>query len=211
MRALDSTYSRIRSIFRKCDTPAPCRRSARRIERHPHYGVPFVQSTNPRGLTNLAGNTARETGDASSWSRAAGHRLQTRDLQTAPCRRARNTARHGSGRVGRKRQRQGDLSLPLLTYNALGGLRQDPGRGAESSAGAATCGNWGHDVRVLLSAHAGAGVRAARLGGTAGRLDRGEATKMRTRPTRGSTTLAAPVIRSASAMRWSTAASEVSQ
>jgi hypothetical protein len=35
------------------------------------------------------------------------------------------------------------LSLPLLMYSALGGLRQDPGRGAESSAEATTCGDGG--------------------------------------------------------------------
>jgi hypothetical protein len=40
-----------------------------------------------------------------------------------------------------QKARQGDLrshSLPLLTYSALGGLRQDPGRAAESSAGPRT-------------------------------------------------------------------------
>lgn len=40
-----------------------------------------------------------------------------------------------------KKQRQRDLSPPLLTYSALGGLRQDPGGGAKSSAEATTCGN----------------------------------------------------------------------
>ena len=45
--------------------------------------------------------------------------------------------------------------MPLLTYSAVGGLRQDPGRTAESSAEATTCGNGGHDVRVSLSMHGG--------------------------------------------------------
>lgn len=39
-------------------------------------------------------------------------------------------------------------SLPLSTYSAVGGLPQDPGHPAESSADATTCGNGGHDVRV---------------------------------------------------------------
>ena len=42
-------------------------------------------------------------------------------------------------------------SLPLLTYSAPGGLRQDPGRAAESAAGPTTDEDMGHDVRVLLS------------------------------------------------------------
>src|ERR671915_1395008 len=36
-------------------------------------------------------------------------------------------------------------SLPFSIYSALGGLRQDPGRAAESAAGASTCGV--HDFR----------------------------------------------------------------
>jgi hypothetical protein len=47
--------------------------------------------------------------------------------------------------------------LPLLTYSALGGLRQDPGRGAESSAEANQPAEVGHDVRVLLSTYGGRG------------------------------------------------------
>jgi vancomycin aglycone glucosyltransferase len=42
--------------------------------------------------------------------------------------------------------------LPLSTYSAPGGLRQDPGRAAQSSAEARTCGNGGYEVRVVLSA-----------------------------------------------------------
>jgi uncharacterized protein with GYD domain len=44
-------------------------------------------------------------------------------------------------------------SLPLSTYTALGGLRQDPGRAAESLAEARTCGNGSRDARVLLSTY----------------------------------------------------------
>lgn len=43
-----------------------------------------------------------------------------------------------SGRQKAKAERS--LSRPLLTYSALGGLRQDPGGGAKSSAEATTCG-----------------------------------------------------------------------
>ena len=41
--------------------------------------------------------------------------------------------------------------LPLSIYSAPGGLRQDPGRAAESPAEARTCGNGGSEMRVLLS------------------------------------------------------------
>src|SRR5206468_11814403 len=51
---------------------------------------------------------------------------------------------------GRQKQRQGDLSLPLLTYSAPGGLRQDPGRTAESSAEATTCGNGARRACVVV-------------------------------------------------------------
>ena len=47
--------------------------------------------------------------------------------------------------------------LPLLTYSAPGGLRQDPGRAAESAAGPRTDEDMGHDVRVLLSTDGGRG------------------------------------------------------
>jgi hypothetical protein len=43
--------------------------------------------------------------------------------------------------------------LPLSTYSALGGWRQDPGRAAESPAEARTYGKWEQQVRVLLSTH----------------------------------------------------------
>jgi hypothetical protein len=48
--------------------------------------------------------------------------------------------------------------LPLLTYRALGGLWQDPCCGAESSAGAATCGNGKHDGRVVVDVRGGGDV-----------------------------------------------------
>ena len=80
-------------------------------------------------------------------------------------------------------------SLPLSTYSAPGGLRQDPGRAAESPAEARTCGNQGFakyvcSLRVGLAGRrtaggtrgavagtrcGGAGVRAAGLRGAAGR------------------------------------------
>jgi hypothetical protein len=46
--------------------------------------------------------------------------------------------------VGRQKTKaRRTLSLPLSTYSARGGLPQDPGHGAESSADATTCGNGG--------------------------------------------------------------------
>ena len=90
---------------------------------------------------------------------------------------------------------------------------------------------WGHDVRVWLSTYGGRGaeplvglaVRLRALGaevrvsappGWAERRagsSEGRQRAMRTCPTRGSTELEAPVIRSASAVQWSTAASEVAR
>ena len=60
-------------------------------------------------------------------------------------------------------------SLPLLTYSGLGGLRQDPGRAAGSSAGPRTDEGTEHDVRVLLSTYGGRGD-VERLEGPAVRL-----------------------------------------
>ena len=42
-------------------------------------------------------------------------------------------------------------SFPLSTYSAPGGLRQDPGRAAESPAEGRTCGNGSRSMPVLLS------------------------------------------------------------
>jgi hypothetical protein len=44
-------------------------------------------------------------------------------------------------------------SLPLSTYNGPGGLRQDPGRAAESSAEARINGNERRKMPVLLSTY----------------------------------------------------------
>jgi hypothetical protein len=88
-------------------------------------------------------------------------------------------------------------SLPLLPYSRLGGLRQDPGRAAESAAGPRTDEDmgarracvvvdlWGTRRRtaggtggaVAGAGCGGAGVRAARLGGAADRLVRGKAAR----------------------------------
>jgi hypothetical protein len=47
---------------------------------------------------------------------------------------------------------------PFSSYGALGSLRQDPGRAAESSAEAGTCGNWGsRNMCVLLAAYGSRG------------------------------------------------------
>jgi hypothetical protein len=75
-------------------------------------------------------------------------------------------------------------SLPLLTYSRLGGLRQDPGRAGELAAGPRTDEDMG-------------ARRACVVVDLRGRT--------------GSTVLEAPVIRSASAVQRSTAASEVSR
>src|ERR1700675_190488 len=90
---------------------------------------------------------------------------------------------------------------------------------------------WGHDVRVLLPAYRGRGDEALvglavrlRALGAEGRVcappdwaerpadsSGGRQREMRTCPARGSAELEAPVIRSASAVLRSTAASEVSR
>jgi hypothetical protein len=122
-------------------------------------------------------------------------------------------------------------SLPLLTYSRLGGLRQDPGRAAESAAGPRTDEDMGaRRACVVVDLW---GTRRQPLVGLAVRLrvlgvevrvcappdwaerpadsPEGRQREMRTCPTRGSTELEAPVIRSASAVQRSTAASEVSR
>jgi vancomycin aglycone glucosyltransferase len=121
--------------------------------------------------------------------------------------------------------------LPLLTYSRLGGLRQDPGRAAELAPDQERTKTWGHDVRVLFSTYGGRGdeplvglaVRLRALGAEVrvcappDRAERsahsseGRQREMRMCPTRGSTEPEASLIRSASAVQRSTAASEVSR
>ncbi len=120
--------------------------------------------------------------------------------------------------------------MPLLMYSGLGGLPQDPGRAAESSAGPRTDEDMGArracvvvgergDVGPLV----GLAVRLRALGAEVrvcappDSLERpadsseGRQREMRACPTRGSTELETPVIRPASAGQRSTAASEVSR
>ena len=114
--------------------------------------------------------------------------------------------------------------LPLSTYSGPGGLRQGPGRAAESAADQKWTKTWGHDVRVLLSTDGGRGDEP--LVGPAVRLrapgaevrvcappdwSGGTQREMRAPRTRGSTLRETPVIRPASAGQRSTAASEVSR
>ncbi|TXS32758.1 hypothetical protein EAO71_04260 [Streptomyces sp. ms191] len=56
-----------------------------------------------------------------------------------------------------KDKRQGELSLPLSTYSAPGGLPQGPRQGAQSSACAHNLRKRGRDARVPLSTYAGCG------------------------------------------------------
>ena len=80
----------------------------------------------------------------------------------ARCRFVRRLSVHS----GRKRQGV-TRSLPLSMYSAPGGLRQDPGRAAESPAEARTCGNQGVAKYVRPCRRMGlAGRRTA--GGTRG-------------------------------------------
>jgi hypothetical protein len=123
------------------------------------------------------------------------------------------------------------LSLPLLSYSAPGGLRQDPDLAAESRLRPVPA-EWGFDVRASLSMYEGRGDVEPLVGlavwlralGVEVRVcappdwaelpadsSEGRQREMGTCPTRGSTERAAPVIRSAGAVRRSTAASEVSQ
>ena len=59
--------------------------------------------------------------------------------------------------VARDAGKESTPSLPLSTYSAPGGLRQDRGRAAESPAEARTYGNGGCEVRVLLSTYGSRG------------------------------------------------------
>ena len=121
-------------------------------------------------------------------------------------------------------------SLPLLTYSALGGLRQDPGRAAESSAGPRTDEDMEATTCVCCCRRTGRGAGSL---GLAGRLralgtevrrcappdwaerpadsSGGRQREMRTYRTRGSALRETPVIRPVGAGQRSTAALEVSR
>ncbi len=69
-------------------------------------------------------------------------RMAARSTASGPCREGKELLipRDGCESVAddpKEKAKRSD-SLPLLTYSALGGLRQDPGRAAESSAGPRT-------------------------------------------------------------------------
>ena len=115
--------------------------------------------------------------------------------------------------------------MPLLTYSAQGGLRQDRGRAAESAAGPRTDEDMGPRracvvvdgrgdavtnplVRLAVRLRAlGAEVRVCAPPDWSG----GRQPEMRTCRTRGSTLRETPVIRPVGAGQRSTAASEVSR
>src|SRR5688500_8203638 len=61
-----------------------------------------------------------------------------------------------SVRPGRQRERS-THSFPLSTYSAPGGLRQEPGRAAESPAEARTYGNGSRRMGVLVSTYGSRG------------------------------------------------------
>ena len=122
-------------------------------------------------------------------------------------------------------------SLPLLTYSAPGGLRQDPGRAPESSAGPRTDEDLG--ARRACVVVDGRGTRRRTAGGTGGAVaalgvevrvcappdwaerpadwSGGRQREMRTCRTSGLTLRETPVIRPVGAGQRSTAASEVSR
>jgi hypothetical protein len=122
-------------------------------------------------------------------------------------------------------------SLPFLTYSGLGGLRQDPGRAAESSAGPRTDEDMGaRRACVVVDGRGtrdeppvGLAVWLRALGGEVrvcvqpdwaerpADSSGGRQREMGTGPARGSTELETPVIRPAGAGQRSTAASEVSR
>ena len=122
-------------------------------------------------------------------------------------------------------------SLPLLTYSRLGACGKARVVLQNRRPDQERTKTWGHDVRVLLSTYGGRGdeplvglaVRLRALGAEVrvcappdwaerpADSSEGRQREMRTCPTRGSTELEAPVIRSASAVQRSTAASEVSR
>jgi hypothetical protein len=212
-----------------------CMRGARSA-----WPTPTEPCAQDEGLVGAAGQPGDDLGDPGwGWGgavRLGAGRFELRRPSSSAVVDLASFARRGSVRSGRpKRQgkaRQGrPHSLPLLTYHAPGGLRQDPGRAAESSAGPRTDEDLGArracvvvDGRgtrrrtaggtggaVAGARRGGAGVRAARLGGAAGRLVRGRQREMRTCRTSGLTLRETPVIRPVGAVQRSTAASEVSR
>ncbi len=157
-------------------------------------------------------------------------RTAARSTTFGPCRR-RETPLHEKGCQSatddQKDKARSLTSLPLLTYSALGGLPQDPGRAAESRPGQERTKTWGHDVNVLLSTYGGRGDVGLLVVGLALRLralgaevrahvppdnsSEAKQQEMRTCPTGVSTELETLVIRPASAGQRSTAASEGSR
>ncbi len=145
-----------------------CRRLAEPAHRH---GVIAALAQSAERLTRneqvigsipIGGSTRKKAPDLrfhlfaalwSQWSRAA--RLRRSAPRQAACRSRRGGVR---GVLARRLSATTDdkgegitYSVPLSTYSAPGGLRQDPGRAAESPAEARTCGNGSCDMRVFLS------------------------------------------------------------
>ena len=56
----------------------------------------------------------------------------------------------------------------VSTYNAPGGLRQDPGHTAQWAAGARTCRKWGREMRMLTLANGPDLARFNAIGAEAG-------------------------------------------
>lgn len=75
----------------------------------------------------------------SSWTAASPYAARHRFAGSLSA----HSGRQKAKAKAKAKARRSTHSLPVSTYSAPGALRQDPGRGAESSAEAATCGNQG--------------------------------------------------------------------
>src|SRR5262249_10586382 len=87
-----------------------------------------------------------------------------RESATSPERQKRSpgTGHFGTYATAHKKRKERAYPFPLSTYSAPGGLRQDPGHAAQSSAGARNRGRkprktGGHEMRVLLSTYGSRG------------------------------------------------------
>ena len=131
----------------------------------PNHGRPGRTRSSDRPAWSGTSSSSAQTGQRwhPTWARSQWPLVQGCDPQLPVELRAEGDGNHrGHPRrlcarklSGPERTRKGKetCSFPLPTYSEPGGLRQDPGRAAESPAEARTCGRWGRELRVLLSTY----------------------------------------------------------
>jgi hypothetical protein len=149
--------------------PAP---HARRPRSRPAAGAAPPATPPPRSLRRDRPDGQRLRAPSSWWSPSVVGRLGGRPTPTTQAGLRRGPPPHFNKtgdnlRTAKGKGKEVTRSLPLSMYSAPGGLRQDPGRVAESPGEARTCGNQGFAKYVCSCRRVGlAGRRTA--GGTRG-------------------------------------------